>query len=262
MWVVTCAPVPVTVNQCMPASKDKLVLVKHAPGKGRRQILLVLVLLLLTAFTNYYLGAFTSEKRYSQMLSKLTNLSIEHQSLQAEEKSLRQQVANLESSKAVDRHAKQEIQVTLNRLNAELSQLQKDITFYKNIMAPADNAKGLQLERIEISSLPGEQAYAYKIMLTQVSDHRAYVSGVLAVNLLGSRDGAQEVIALRDISEDLAELGVTFRFRYFQEFNGRLVLPEGFSPEQIQVVAQTRGKKASRIEQSIAWLALLTEPNR
>jgi len=35
------------------------------------------------------------------------------------------------------------------------------------------------------------------------------------------------------------------------------VIPEGFIPEHIQVVAQSKGKKASRIEQSFAWKQLL-----
>ena len=81
---------------------------------------------------------------------------------------------------------------------------------------------------------------------------------MVAVNLIGKKKGAQEVIALRDIS-DRKELGIKFKFRYFQNIEGELVLPEGFEPSALQVVAQSKGKKASRIEQSYEWSTVLVK---
>lgn len=123
-------------------------------------------------------------------------------------------------------------------------------------MAPSDNARGLQVQSAELKAMSDKQRYAYKIVLAQVADNKSYVSGVVAVNLIGMRDDKQEVIPLRDVSE-LEDLGIKFRFRYFQNIAGELVLPDAFEPAQIQVVAQSKGKKSSRIEQSFEWQSLL-----
>ena len=94
-------------------------------------------------------------------------------------------------------------------------------------------------------------------MLAQVASRRDYVEGVVAVNLVGKQDGESVVIPLRDVSS-VQELGMKFRFKYFQEFVGKISLPEGFEPEQIQVVAQSKGKNASRVESNKAWSELIS----
>jgi hypothetical protein len=69
----------------------------------------------------------------------------------------------------------------------------------------------------------------------------------------------EKVLALRDISEQQTALGIKFRFKYFQDITGDLLVPEGFKPTSIQVVAQSKGKKASRLEQSFEWQKLIDQ---
>jgi len=61
------------------------------------------------------------------------------------------------------------------------------------------------------------------------------------------------VYGLRDISDDVQDYGIKYRFRYFQEIEGELVLPEGFVAESIEVILQTNGSKANRVEQVFPW---------
>ena len=52
---------------------------------------------------------------------------------------------------------------------------------------------------------------------------------------------------------DINDVDIKFRYRYFQDFKGEVVLPEGFTPDQIQVVAQSVGSSAARIEKTYNW---------
>ena len=90
-------------------------------------------------------------------------------------------------------------------------------------------------------------------MMTQVVDNTNYVQGEVAVNVIGLRSGEQEVIALRDLDDNISELGIPFRFRYFQELKGILNLPDGFTPQQLQVVMQSRGQNSQRVEETRNW---------
>jgi hypothetical protein len=49
---------------------------------------------------------------------------------------------------------------------------------------------------------------------------------------------------------------VRFRFRYFQDVEGDLRLPEGFEPYEIQVVAQAEGGSTSQAERTFQWQEL------
>ena len=77
------------------------------------------------------------------------------------------------------------------------------------------------------------------------------INGFVFDDLTG--DGEKEVIALRDLSEDIEELGVRFRFRYFQDVEGNLRVPAGFEPYEIQVVAQAEGSNTSQAERTFEW---------
>jgi hypothetical protein len=60
-------------------------------------------------------------------------------------------------------------------------------------------------------------------------------------------------IPLKDVSSDVDDLSVRFRFRFFQNVAGQLQLPEDFEPEKVQVILQSTGRKAMRIEQEFDW---------
>ena len=235
---------------------DKLILVKHRPGVRRKTRLFFVTALVVVAALGFSLGQYLSGSTQARAVASLDRLSLDYEALKTQEQALRQEVANLESGRAIDEVAKLQIQGTISDLKGSVSQLQKDVSFYKNIMAPSDNAKGLQVQKVEIKAEQGNSRYAYKIVLAQVADNKTYVNGVVAVNLIGMQAGKKEVLPLRDISE-LKELGIKFRFRYFQDITGEFLLPEGFKPDGLQVVAQTKGKKASRLERSFDWRDLL-----
>ena len=152
-----------------------------------------------------------------------------------------------------------QFQNTIKDYKSELSQLEKDVSFYQNIMAPSDNARGLQVQNVDIQAGSVSKRFSYKIVLAQVADNKAYVNGVVAVNFIGMRGDKKEIIPLRNLSDQQVELGIKFKFKYFQDIEGDLVIPDGFIPESIQVVAQSKGKNASRLEQSFEWKQLLEQ---
>jgi len=233
-------------------AEDKLIVVKHQPGIKWKRRLVFISGVVIVGVIGFLVGSYQIKARHEQAISQLDQLSGEYAQLKEGETLLRQQVTNLESGRTIDNLAKAEIQGTIKSLKSTISQLKKDISFYQNIMAPSDNARGLQVQKVEISAGQSENRFDYKIVLAQVADNKAYVSGVLAVNLLGIQDDQQVILPLRDISEVL-ELGIKFRFKYFQNIVGELTLPRGFVPEEIHLVAQSKGKKASRLEQTFEW---------
>lgn len=237
-------------------AQDKLIVVKHKPGIKRKRRLMFITGLVIMGAACFWLGEYQSRYLHQQALAKLETLSIDYSALKESDAKQRQQVANLQSGRTIDDLAKQEIQETIRTYKATIAQLETDVSFYQQIMAPSNNTKGLQVQKVELKAEKAKNHFAYKFVLAQVADNKAYVKGVVAVNLIGMQGDKKKIIPLRDISEQ-EELGLKFKFKYFQDFSGELVIPEGIVPESIQVVAQSKGKKASRIEQSFEWEALI-----
>ena len=232
--------------------QDELVIVRRAKGYRFWRAFWLAILILVTAGGGYLYGYFDS---YTQMKVLKEENGYLKDGLRTSEKTiedLSQRVAVLEKGGEVDRQAADGFRDTVKDLKDQVSLLEQEVAFYKGIMAPGSSDKGLRISRIDLDAISANQ-YSYAVMMTQVVDNTNYVQGEVAVNVIGLRSGEQEVIALRDLDDNISELGIPFRFRYFQELKGILNLPDGFTPQQLQVVMQSRGQNSQRVEETRNW---------
>lgn len=235
------------------SANDRLIVVKHKPGIKRKRRLFFITGVVVMGALSFLLGNYQIRHQHQKVVNQLDKLSAEYAILQKSEGELRQQVFNLESGRNIDNVAVQGIQETIREYKATIDQLKKDVSFYQSIMAPSENIKGLQVQNLELQKTADEKRFSYKIVLAQVADNKNYVSGLVAVNVVGMQEGNKVILPLRDVSEDQSTLGIKFKFKYFQDITGELILPSAFSPESIQVVAQADGKKASKLERTYIW---------
>lgn len=234
-------------------SSEEYVVIRHRPGYRLRRTAILLVFSVVAAVIGYTTGMAQGGFRFSSVEASKEVLEEEVAKLREEYTEARQRVINLDRGRAIDQQALKQARTTIVELETRIASLKSDLTFYKNIMAPSETSKGLQVDSFTLDRDRQPDAYDFKLVLTQVGNNKSYISGVVAVNVIGLRDEEKEVIALRDLSEDIDDLGVKFRFRYFQDVEGLLVLPEGFEPLEIQVVAQAEGRKSSQAERTFEW---------
>jgi hypothetical protein len=193
-------------------------------------------------------------------LNELRALAIERDQLQEqiisadqEIRSFRQRVGVLEKGGEVDRQAAEGIRQAVKELKVQIATLEEEVSFYKGIMAPTGQDKGLRISKIDIQPLDQGSKFRYSIMMTQVADNTSYIKGLAAVNFVGVENGMRKIIPLRELDEKVHELGVKFSFRYFQEVAGEVTMPASFNVEQVQVVLQSTGSKTQRVEETIEW---------
>ncbi len=232
---------------------DEYVVIRHRPGYRLRRTSILLVFTLVAAAAGYAAGLAQGGFRFTNVEASKERLEDKATTLEANYREARQQLVNLERGKIIDEQALNQARKIIVDLETRVGALKSDLTFYKNIMAPSETSKGLQVDRFSLSSDRQADAYNFKLVLTQVGNNKSYISGVVAVNIIGMRDDEKEVIALRDLSQEIEDLGVKFRFRYFQDVEGKLTLPDGFEPLEVQVVAQAEGRKSSQAERTFNW---------
>jgi hypothetical protein len=173
---------------------------------------------------------------------------------------MRQQIADLKVGHEVDEKANEEVLVTIEGLQNQIAELQEEILFYKGVMLPNVNGKGLRIERLDVLKTPDPNKVKYKLLLTQVVDKHEYVQGGVEINVLGRQPLIVAVLPGGDgtgpsgsESADAKSGPIRFRFRYFQNIDGELTLPDGFEPEEIMVVAQSSGRNAQKLERRFAY---------
>ena len=232
---------------------EEYVVIRHRPGYRLRRTLILLAFSITAAVLGYMTGMAQGGFRFSMAEESRDRLEEQVEQLRDQNRAASQQLVNLDRGRTIDAQALNQARRTIVALETQIASLKADLTFYKNIMAPSETSKGLQVDRLAMQSARQEGAYNFKLVLTQVGDNKSYIAGVVAVNVIGIRNEEKEVIALRDLSEDIDDLGVRFRFRYFQDIEGLLQLPEGFEPLELQVVARAEGSKSSQAERTFGW---------
>lgn len=232
---------------------EEYVVIRHRPGYRLRQYIILLAFTVIAAAAGYAAGMAQGGFRFTSAEASNERLEDQVATLKTRYREARQQLVNLERGKLIDEQALNQARTIIVELETRAGGLKSDLTFYKNIMAPSKTSKGLQVDRFSLVSDRQANAYDFKMVLTQVGNNKSYISGVVAVNIIGMRDDEKEVIALRDLSQDIEDLGVKFRFRYFQDVEGKLALPDGFEPLEVQVVAQAGGRKSAQAERTFNW---------
>ena len=167
---------------------------------------------------------------------------------------LEQEVALLETHRAIDREAYTEVETSLLDLQAKIQEQRDAIAFYRGIVSPADGRPGLRVQDFRLTRGAEERQFNLRLVLVQAMKHDRKVSGDVAVTVEGSEDGVARTYALAELLPAEASEDWPFSFRYFQDFDRRIVLPDGFTPERVHVEVRSRTRSISSIEESFAWV--------
>ncbi len=166
---------------------------------------------------------------------------------------LEQEVAILETHREIDREAYKEVEGGLLELQEKIQEQQDAIAFYRGIVSPADGKPGLRVQDFRLTRGLEEREFKLRLVLVQAMKHDRKVSGTVAMTVEGNEDGEAKSYALVDLLPADANKDWPFSFRYFQDFDRQIVLPDGFTPERILVEVRSRTRSISSIEESFAW---------
>jgi len=173
----------------------------------------------------------------------------------AEVIAMRQSIADKAVGEEIDTFANEEVRLTVESLQNDIAELKAEVGFYKSVLMPNVNEKGLRIERLELKATADPLKVRYHLLLTQVVDKHLFIQGGVQMSLVGTRDNQEVSIPFGELN-GMNNPSTGFRFRYFQNIDGELVVPDGFSPMEIEVVATSTGPSGRRLERRFDWKLL------
>jgi len=232
----------------------------HKPHKGpMRSMAFAIVALVAIAGGGWALfdyGRYRAGFDSEAALQQLTSLEHRIQAYGIEAQGLREQIAILEYGKEIDQAAYVTVDGHLKGLQDELHELKQQLSFYQGIVSPADIKKGVRVLSFKFASQAEANVFNYKLILMQGPKRARQVIGRVRVSLVGLKQGKETKYSLEDLL--LAEAGSgKYRFKYFQEFQGAIALPEGFEPTEVAVKLTPSGKNPKVVEELFEWNTLI-----
>jgi hypothetical protein len=239
----------------MPAVKGskqrQMVVVPHRPVYRLMIFMGFVAFTLVFSWFSYEYGKYEGTELKVEVIRERDQISEQLSDSQGLIAAMRQEIADLKIGGQIDEKANEEVRYTIESLQDEIAQLNEEINFYKGVMIPNVGNKGLRIERLDMSSnIAGR--IKYSLLLTQVVDKHDYVQGNVVVSVHGQAGEEEKTYQLNELDSE-QQASVRFRFRYFQNISGEMVLPQGFVPREILIVARSTGSNSQRLERSFDW---------
>lgn len=170
---------------------------------------------------------------------------------QAEIVENKRQATMLERNSQIDDDASIQLKENLAQAKSEVLTLKKELSFYKSIVAPEQGDRSLAIQTIQFKA-NAVGGYDYKIMVSQRGRNDQFARGTVEVSIEGASKGEPLTLKLDEVSNDTKK-PMKFGFKYFQNFEGAMILPEAFEPDFIRVKVNPSKGKIKAIDEQFAW---------
>jgi hypothetical protein len=177
------------------------------------------------------------------LMSRITRLEQDNDKLRAS-------AAAATLAREVDRKAYGDVEKTLAELQAQLLKNREELTFYRGIVSPKEGVEGLRIQRFQVLPAGVDNHYRLRLVLVQSMRQDTTVSGSIGVEIEGVRDNKPANVVVAGASAGGSE-HLPFQFRYFQNLEHDVELPQGFEPHAVNV--EIRTAKLDPMRESYPW---------
>jgi hypothetical protein len=230
----------------------RMVVRYHSPWRRRSVVVGGVIGAIVLLYACYEWGRFQGGFSKVAEVQQRRELAGKIDALEEENAKLRGEVAAAELARDVDRESYSDVEKTLADLQAQVLKHREELTFYRGIVSPEDGIGGLRIQRFQV--LPGDVDDQYRLRLVLVQSMRqdAVVSGSVTIQIEGVSDNKPVQLTLTDAGGEVRSDGqVPFQFRYFQNLEQKIILPQGFEAKAVNV--EVRSAKSTPVRESFPW---------
>ncbi len=172
-------------------------------------------------------------------------------------KQAKQQLSTLRRSEQISRNANTELQSTLSDRDEEIEGLRADVAFYERLVGATAQRRGLNVHEIQFEPEVGG-TWHFTATVTQNLNRGAISQGNLKFSVEGISLGRLKTVPWENLVQRSDIGGKPYSFRYFQELEGSVLLPSGFTPQRVKVSLRGNNGQADQV---FPWNAKKVQEN-
>lgn len=193
-------------------------------------------------------GLYWSEKKQNQQLQQVLAKTDE------DAQTLVKKLAAVEGEAKVLRHGNMAMRQNLEAQQQVLSEQEKALDFYRQLMDPGSKKQGLALHAYTLQALEAKGQYYFRFTFVQYAKRHITLKASLKGVLHGTVDKQPATLEFSELVNNAEKGWGKLRFKYFQVVEGQLTLPDNFVPERIQLDASVKKKRAKPWQRQLTWL--------
>jgi hypothetical protein len=170
---------------------------------------------------------------------------------------LRDQISQLQLQAETDQQTLNELRDDLRQQAADIAALEDMLAFYRAVLAPEEADAPVVIRPPELVKLGDASRWRLSMVVHRSEEGDAIYRGQLSVIVRGEGPGEPVLSTLVEV-DSATTYGVSpIRFRYLQELQVVISLPEAFLPETIESVVTLTGPVRRTLRRSDRWQDLV-----
>jgi hypothetical protein len=229
----------------------KLVVRSHAPK--RRAVLLAssVLLALVVIYGAFELGRYDAGFRVVDSVRGALSASTRIRRLEAENNRQREQLEAAEVTRRVEREGYKQVERNLGDMQSQIARLNQDLSFYRGLVQP-ESLVHVKVQQMQIVPETAAGQFRLKFVLMQTGKPAAVVAGNAMPAIDGLLGGKPVSLSYAQVSPT-HRAGLTYSFRYFQDYDEPVQLPPGFEPTRVGVEIHSGRDAAHGFRQAFVW---------
>ena len=238
----------------------KIDLSKIKPGNyGLVEVLVLTVLLVsLLMFVVYQLANSRFEPDAEELKQQAGFLGTELAALSDRFERIQARLIVVEREAEVFREATRLLRSGESQRQAELNRMQSELDFYRRLAGTSGTQTELAVYAAELITTDSDRVFRFILTLTQNIRRASVISGRALIDVEGTLDNRPVTLEWSEVT-DGSTPEPSFRFKYFQQMEGYLAMPENFSPIRLRVTLEVKDQQQPVI-QAFEWDALFAGP--
>lgn len=168
---------------------------------------------------------------------------------------LQNQLAILQRDRQVSQIADRVLQKNLTERDEEIRSLRADQAFYSRLVGADARPGGLTVHGIALKPIAHTHAFNFTATLTHSAEGGKQIDGKLSLAVEGIRADKLVTLDWNALGGAASSGGLPFAFKYFQQVQGTLMLPAGFTPNRIRVTLEPEDGPV--VTRSMSWAEAL-----
>ena len=229
----------------------KLVVRSHAPRRRALLLAAAVLLALVVLYGAFELGRYEAGFRVVDSVRGAFSASARIRKLEAENARQREQLEAAEVARRVDREGYKQVERSLGDMQSQIARLNQDLSFYRGLVQP-DSLVHVKVQQMQIVPETSPGQFRLKFVLMQTGKPAATVAGNVTASIDGLLRGKPVSLTYAQVSP-AHRAGLSYSFRYFQDYDEPVELPPEFEPTRIGVEIHSGRDAAHSFRQAFVW---------
>jgi hypothetical protein len=207
---------------------------------------------LFALYVVYELGRYDAGYDRLAVSQERTDLEVKIEGLEKTNRELRAKLAELDTIRVGRNQERAEFARTVGELQAQVARQTQDLAFYRGIVSPSTATVGVKIQQLRIAPGLAVNTFRVRMTLTQSGRPDEAVKGAVTLKVDGDSSGSPSSLDYSALTGG-KESEHPFNFKYFENFDQEVTLPEGFRPERLTVEVDSDRKGITPLTQSFLW---------